>query len=246
MPFRRKDPSRVRQYDSAVDDAVVADLLGALVTIRPSGEILWWPAGAERLFGYTPNEAVGRSYLELVVPESDRPAMAQLVRTVGPRVARVTAATRIRKDGRQFLVDVAMRSDHTAVGDVVLINDRHAVGGEPVADPGVWHAGFRTVFESIPEAILLVDHTGIIIEMNTQASRLFDYSREALLGATVETLVPDRDRRIHASHRAAYAQEPRQRPMGIGLELAGRRRDGTIFPVEINLSPLDSGAPTWS
>jgi len=228
-----------RQRESATDSAAMADVMGALVTVQPSGDILSWPPSAEHLFGYAPNEALGRSFLDLVVSEGDRGDMARLLRTAAPQVTRLAASSRTHKNGHRIVVDVAIRSDSSDARDVILINERQAADGDGNAYTGTLQGSFRTVFESIPEAILLVDQNGIIIEANAQACRLFDYTRDALLGAGVDSLVPDRDRRIHASHRAAFARDPRQRPMGIGLELSGRRRDGTVFPVEINLSPLD-------
>ena len=240
MPLGRNARSRVPHNAPVVNDTALADVLGSLVVVRPTGQILSWPFSAQHLFGYGPNEAMGRSFVELVVALDERPDMAHLLRTMAPNGTRVAASKRVHKNGRQILVQVAMRSDRGDAGDVILINDRETPPGDATAYATALHPRFRTVFESIPEAILLVDERGAIIEINDQACRLFDYTRDALLGSTVETLVPDRDRRIHANHRAAFARDPRQRPMGIGLELEGRRRDGTVFPVEINLSPLEA------
>jgi PAS domain S-box-containing protein len=94
----------------------------------------------------------------------------------------------------------------------------------------------RAVLESASEGIVLIDASGRIVLINTAAERMFGYSRRELLGRTLEILLPERARAAHAEHRADYFAEPRVRPMGIGLDLAGRRRDGTEFPVEISLS----------
>jgi PAS domain S-box-containing protein len=99
-------------------------------------------------------------------------------------------------------------------------------------------ARFRGLLESAPDAIVTATEDGRIALVNSQAERLFGYSREELLGQPIELLVPARYRHGHVQHRAGYTQAPRTRPMGLGLELFGRRKDGTEVPVEISLSPL--------
>jgi PAS domain S-box-containing protein len=92
--------------------------------------------------------------------------------------------------------------------------------------------------ESAPDAIVIVDERGVIQIVNGEAERLFGYEREELLGEPVEVLVPADRHTGHAAHRRGYAAVPRTRPMGVGMDLAGQRKDGTLFPVEISLSPL--------
>jgi PAS domain S-box-containing protein len=94
----------------------------------------------------------------------------------------------------------------------------------------------RAVIESASEGIVLIDPAGRIVLVNAAAERMFDYARAELLGQSLEVLLPERARGSHVGHRARYFAEPRVRPMGIGLDLAGRRRDGSEFPVEISLS----------
>jgi PAS domain S-box-containing protein len=98
----------------------------------------------------------------------------------------------------------------------------------------------RAVLESASEGIILIDTTGRITLVNTAAERMFGYPRSELLGEPLEILLPERIRRGHVAHRAGYFAEPRIRPMGIGLDLSGRRNDGTEFPVEISLSHVKS------
>jgi PAS domain S-box-containing protein len=96
---------------------------------------------------------------------------------------------------------------------------------------------FRKLLEVAPDAILEVNPEGKIILLNEAAERMFSYSRGELLGLNVENLVPAAMRGGHAQHRASYATHPKTRPMGTGLELQGQRKDGSLFPVEISLSP---------
>jgi PAS domain S-box-containing protein len=114
-----------------------------------------------------------------------------------------------------------------------------------VAD--VKEAVFEILFESAPDGILVVDSRGRILMVNKELERLFGYSRDELVGKGVETLVPQRLRARHRDYRGGYQLEPKARPMGLGLSLlAGRRKDGSQFRVEIGLSPvkLGSGAAT--
>jgi PAS domain S-box-containing protein len=98
----------------------------------------------------------------------------------------------------------------------------------------------QAILESASEGILLVDASGRITLANAAALRMFGYDHAELIGQPLEILLPDRIRVAHADHRMAYFAEPRVRPMGIGLDLSGRRRDGAEFPVEISLSSVET------
>jgi formate hydrogenlyase transcriptional activator len=101
-------------------------------------------------------------------------------------------------------------------------------------------AVFEKLFEFSPDAIVVSDHEGRIMKANAQAERVFGFTRDELLGQRVEILVPERFRHVHPQHRKRYTDEARIRPMGAGLELFGRRKDGSEFPVDIMLSPVDT------
>jgi PAS domain S-box-containing protein len=99
---------------------------------------------------------------------------------------------------------------------------------------------FRALLESAPDSMVIVDASGHITLVNAQTEKLFGYKREELLGQPVENLIPDRFRGNHLGHREEFAKAPRLRMMGSGMELFGRRKNGTEFPVEISLSPFKS------
>ena len=100
---------------------------------------------------------------------------------------------------------------------------------------------FRQFVELAPDAILVADGDGRILLVNQEAEKMFGYLRQDLFGRSIEILLPPRFRGDHADHRAGYIAHPRTRPMGAGLELAGQRKDGTEFPVEISLAPMHAG-----
>jgi PAS domain S-box-containing protein len=95
-----------------------------------------------------------------------------------------------------------------------------------------------SILEAIPDAVAAVNQQGVIIQVNAQTEALFSYTRDELIGQKIEMLVPDRQRSQHHVHREHFHQEPKIRRMGSGLDLSGRRRDGSEFPVEISLSPV--------
>jgi PAS domain S-box-containing protein len=98
------------------------------------------------------------------------------------------------------------------------------------------------LLEAMPDAIVMVDRAGQIVQVNSQAQRLFRASRQELVGRPVEVLLPERYRGVHAGHRDGFFAHPRPRGMGAGLDLFGRRGDGEEFPVEISLSPIQTEA----
>jgi PAS domain S-box-containing protein len=102
---------------------------------------------------------------------------------------------------------------------------------------------FRGLLESAPDPIVIVNSHGRIVLVNTQTEKVFGYLREDLLGLPIEALIPERFHGRHVGHRVSYSADPHTRPMGIGLDLLARRKDGSEFPVEISLSPMktDSG-----
>jgi PAS domain S-box-containing protein len=97
------------------------------------------------------------------------------------------------------------------------------------------------LLESIPDAIVAVDAQGNIVQVNSQTEQMFGYPHHELLGQKIDLLVPERYRKGHQQHRSDFARQPKIRRMGAGLDLYGRRRDGSEFPVEISLSPISSG-----
>jgi PAS domain S-box-containing protein len=105
-------------------------------------------------------------------------------------------------------------------------------------DSNARHELFHHLLDAAPDAIIVVDEAGRIVFANLQTERIFGYQRDKLIGVEVETLLPDRMRHAHTAHRHRFVAAPKVRPMGLGLELYGKRSDGTEFPIEISLSSV--------
>src|SRR5688572_25546551 len=99
---------------------------------------------------------------------------------------------------------------------------------------------YEKLLDAAPDAVIVVEESGRIVLANIQTERLFGYHRDQLIGEEMEILVPERFRASHPAHRARFFAAPKVRPMGSGLDLFGRKSDGSEFPIEISLSPLHS------
>ncbi|MGE0031687.1 MAG: PAS domain S-box protein [Steroidobacteraceae bacterium] len=212
----------------------------AVLIVKPGGEVVHWDTGSETLFGYTRSEAVGKSIFELTVPPDRWPEEADnLARTA--REGTVTfESLRCRKDGSLLYVCITSKAvPDPADGAPLIISTKMDVTRLRVQrDAQRVEAKFRDLLESVPDAVVIVNPTGHIVYVNEHSQRLFGYSAVELLGAPIESLLPERFRAMHLGHRVGYFSQPHPRAMGVGLELYGRRKDGSEFPVEIGLSPL--------
>lgn len=211
----------------------------AVVVVDAAGTIVFVNNRAEELFGYDAGDLVG-SDVEVLMPEAMRDTHAMhrkgFVKTPHPRplVSGLTLKG-MRKDGEVFDAEIALMPIETEQGLIVssTIRDRTS---DITSD-----TYFRNLLETAPDAMIIVDQEGRISIINGQAEKMFGYSRSELLGRKVEELLPDGIRERHLQHRATYLADPIIRPMGTNMELAGQRRDGSLFPVEISLSPVDVG-----
>ena len=210
----------------------------AIAIVNDIGQIVFTNSQTQTLFGYAQAELLGLA-IEDLLPERFRGVHSAhrsdyLMR---PR-ARAMGSQRdlygLRKDGIEFPVEISLSPLQIDAGTLVMCAIRD------VTDRKRADQKFRDLLEAAPDAMVIVDDDGHIVHANSQTDRLFGYTRQELLGVRVEVLMPEQFRDRHAGHRDLFFSRPRLRPMGAGFELRGRRKDGTEFPIEISLSPLET------
>lgn len=221
--------------------SMARDSPSALVAVDPDGQVQGWNAAAHLLFGYAEAESMGQSLDVLILPEGQPTLQMALSEAASGQLVRGERLCR-RQDGTLIHVLCTLCAAppaaddpprlHFAFTDVTPM--RLARDQQQVA------ARYKGLLELAPDAIVIVNDIGRIVLFNARARAMFHHEEADVLGAPIERLMPERLRRAHVGHRNTYLAAPRMRGMGAGLELAGIRSDGTEFPVEISLSPIDS------
>jgi PAS domain S-box-containing protein len=228
-------------------DALLRTSDSAIVAIDSEGLVRIWNPSAERILGWTESETLGRP-----VPMESQLLWDQ---------ERNAAITVFRKDGVPLDVEIqtVFVPEENGRGTVAIVSEtgRHRVAQQKLSDVEQeliqmsarekqavsevrTERRFRELLEAAPDAIIEIDRDGRIVLLNLVTEKMFGYSREELLGKTVEVLVPEGVRAGHVRFREGYWNHPATRPMGSGLTLEGCRKDGSRFPVEISLSPVRS------
>ncbi len=212
----------------------------ALIVVTLDGRILSWSGGAERIFGYGRAECVGRLLDEVIVPTGREVETAAWREAARRDSVTIYETTRRRKDGSTVVVDATVRGLRGPSGaiDRLAISKKDVTRLKYLREAEVLDARYKGLLDAAPDAMVIVNKDGRIVLANHGTLRIFGYERHELVGEPIEVLVPPRFRAAHPGHRNQYFAEPRPRPMGASLDLAGLRKDGTEFPAEISLSPL--------
>ncbi len=237
-------PARDQAMEQIVDarraaDATLASVVrgasDAIICKDLDGTITFWNHGAELLYGWTSEEAVGASISMIAAPETVDEIEEILGRISRGEPVTMFETTRLHRDGRRLHISLSVSPVHDAQGRVVGA----AAIARDVTERVLRETRYEGLIEAAPDAMILLNEHGEIEMVNQQAELMFGYDRFRLLGHKVEMLVPERFRRQHPTYRRQYADNPRTRSMGAGLDLYALRSDGSEFPVEISLSPLE-------
>ncbi|MGO9923786.1 MAG: PAS domain S-box protein, partial [Isosphaeraceae bacterium] len=235
--------------------AVVESSADAIFSKDLDGTIRTWNRGAERLYGYSRDEAVGRS-VKMLVPEdrADEWTKVMAVLARGEHVEQLETE-RLRKDGKRVTMELTISPVRSSGGNVVSasvtgrdITDRKRAGEElrrseerfrQMAD----HAHDREVrlaaiLNTAADAIITIDVRGVIQSVNAAAERMFGYTAAEMTGQNVTMLMPAPYREEHDRYLARFLQTGERRIIGIGREVDGRRKDGSTFPVDLAVSEV--------
>lgn len=209
-----------------------------MVMVNAAGRIEMVNLQAERVFGYSRNEMIGQP-VEMLLPARMRGHHPDLRRAffTDPQSRPMGIGRDLfarRKDGSEFPVEIGLNPIETDEGTMVLsaIVD--------ISERKRSEERFRLVVEAAPNAMVMINGRGEIEMVNAQAERVFGYARTEMLGKPVEMLVPDRFRGHHPALRTSFGGAAEARPMGAGRDLFARRKDGSEFPVEIGLNPIET------
>ena len=216
----------------------------AIFMVDAADEVTVWNKGAERLFGWSEAEAVGRSGAAFF------PAAAAAAGTPARDLAEALAQGRLtserwqrRRDGTEFLAEVTVTPQRDGDGNLrgyakVLrdITDRHAF--ERAVERRERH--LQSILDTVPDAMIVIDGRGLIISFSAAAQTMFGYSEEELIGRNVSLLMPSPDRERHDSYLYRYHKTGERRIIGLSRLVTGLRKDGRAFPMEIKVGEAQS------
>ena len=225
------------------EQAALLELAHDSIIVRDlENRITFWNRGAEAKYGWTKEEALGNvthSFLQTKFPQP----LQEVEKALREKQYWEGELVHSTKDGRRITVlSRQVRRCDSKGNPAATFEINSDITERKQAEEALQRheAHLRALFEFSPDAIVVSDQEGKIVSVNSQMERFFGYKREELLGQPIEVLVPERFRSNHPAHRQQYGSSPRTRPMGAGLELYGRRKDGQEFPIDIMLAPIET------
>src|SRR4029077_3119349 len=209
----------------------------AIFMLDRQGQVVSWNAGAERIKGYTAEQIIGQNSSCFFSPEDiKRGRPEEVLRITAANGRHEEHAMRVRKDGSQFLASITFTALRDSAGHLRGFSEiSHDLSERKESE-----AKYRGLLEAAPDAMVVVDQCGEILLLNVQAEKQFGYRRDELVGQPVKNIIPEgfAERLIADDLRSAADALAQQ--IGTGIELVARRKDGSEFPIEIMLSPLES------
>ena len=226
----RESEERYRMLLDGIEDY-------AIFMMDPLGHIVSWNAGAERIKGYKADEIIGHNF-SCFFPHEDikRGEPERVLRMTASHGRHVEQGMRIRKDGTRFLASVTTTALRDIAGNLRGFSEfSHDLSASKESE-----AKYAGLLEAAPDAMVVVNQGGHIVLLNLQAEKQFGYRRDELLGQQVKNIIPQGFAERLLSDELRSAEDALAQQIGTGIELQGRRKDGSEFPIEIMLSPLQS------
>jgi PAS domain S-box-containing protein len=217
----------------------------AMVVVNQDGEIVLLNIQAEKQFGYRRDELVGQKikniipegFAERLIADGTRSAAEALAQQIGTGIE----LSGRRKDGTEFPIEIMLSPLESAEGTLVTAAIRNITTRKDAEKHLAQMEGrYRGLLEAAPDAMVVVKPAGEIVLLNVQAEKQFGYRRDELVGQKVKNIIPEGFAERLIADGTRTAAEALAQQMGMGMELSGRRKDGTEFPIEIMLSPLES------
>ena len=217
----------------------------AMVVVNDGGEIVLLNVQAEKQFGYSRDELLGQKvkniipegFAERLIADGTRSAAEALAQQIGTGIELVAQ----RKDGSEFPIEIMLSPLESAEGTLVTAAIRDiSVRRAAEKHLAQMESRYRGLLEAAPDAMVVVNQGGAIVLLNVQAEKQFGYSRDELIGQKVKNIIPEGFAERLVADALRSVEEALAQQIGTGIELTGRRKDRSEFPIEIMLSPLES------
>jgi PAS domain S-box-containing protein len=209
----------------------------AIFMMDAQGQILSWNAGAERIKGYTSDQIIGHNFSRFFPPEDiERGRPEEVLRIAAASGRYEEQSMRVRKDGTRFLGNVTFTALRDSAGTLRGFSEF----SHDLSESKESGAKYQALLEAAPDAMVVVNQAGEIVLVNVQAEKRFGYRRDELVGQKVKNVIPEGFAERLIADGARSAAEALAQQIGTGIELIARRKDGSEFPIEIMLSPLES------
>jgi PAS domain S-box-containing protein len=224
------------------DHLVLQETPDAIIVTTPDGSIVHWNKGAEAVFGYRSEEVFGCLLNAMLIPADCMDTERLCRKSLVQKGTCTYESIRRKKDGSLVYADISSKAIYDADGEIqfILTSQKDVTLLKVLRDAKLLETKFRDLLESMPDGIVIINSTGHIVFANTQIEKLFGYEARELCGRPIETLLSSRFDSSHDEYPSHYFDLPRTRRMNARLELYGLHKDGMKFPVEINLSPLET------
>ena len=230
----RESEERYRMLLDGIEDY-------AIFMMDPRGQILSWNAGAELIKGYRADEIIGQNFSCFFPPEDiEQGRPEEVLRLTFAAGRHEEQGMRVRKDGSRFLAALTFTALHDQAGELRGFSEF----SHDLTETKESAAKYRALLEAAPDAMVVVNQAGVIVLVNVQAEKQFGYRRDELVGRKVKNIIPEGFAERLIADATRSTAEALAQQMGMGIALSGRRKDGTEFPIEIMLSPLESAEGT--